>query len=581
MRNEKEIKGAFPPKYVKRYVTAMITLGVVLSLTVGTVLVIVSFERAELLPYFLLRELGKAILLTVLVSIAINWYFRSQLSVIETEKQELDRQLQEEKEAYEREKDERFRQTVNDQLDTIREEVLMQTSEIANQAVSFDALQAADVDRFYRSRDEASESIKDSLQQKGVSSIKLIGISLNDFMRDENTDLHDAWMVIRQYVEADRPPEGAESLDVKLLVIDPRSNGAHLRAKAEGTEGLDSRLNSDVSDTMRDLYELEHRVCNNKNPNRKVTFAARVYRSIPALFLVWTPDTAFVQPYHFRPRHTRSRIPTIKYHNSGEPDCTHKELDFHFECMWNNASIRLDEHMNEHSIGVDDAIRNANIMNMFYNFEESRSRIVKLIENTKNILWIKGISLQSYFTHAREDLFSVVANAYERGVDVRILLINPDSEQAIQRSFREYLLSHPTSQLDRFDERARSNERLFRDTIGSIRFIKLELRGRLVPGTDLNVRLYNSSPECFTLLTDESVLVEQYHYGKIVDRTDENRPGLILGGDVPVTEYGKITARRDFERRRDPYQLFKDSFNYVFKHCSIDLDEYPHPGLPL
>lgn len=574
----KDYKDTALPKYVKPYVTVTIILGIVIMLMVGTAMIWISFDKAKLWPFYMLREIGKAIFLTVLVSAAINWYFKSQLSIIEREKQESEKLIQARKERYEREKDVQFRETVNQQLNTLREEVLRQRDDIADKAVCFDELQAADVDSFYRNRSDASRSIKNMLLQKGIASIKLIGISLNDFMRDEHTELHDAWMQIRRYAEEDTPPAGAESLDIKVLVIDPRSNGANSRARAEATEGTESRLYNDVGDAMRDLYDLEQRLSLGNPTGRRVAFQARVYRTCPILFLAWTPHTAFVQPYHFRPRHSRSRIPTIKYHNSGETDCMHQELGFHFDWIWNNASVTLDDHLNRSCIGIDDAVRDSRIANMYYDYDESRARIIRLMEETNRILWIKGISLHSYFTFTRDELFRTVVDAYERGVDVRILLINPNCEQAKLRSFREYLMSHPNSRIELFDERARQSERLFTDTTGVINFIKLQLRRRIKPGTELNVRLYHSGPECFTLVTDHSVLVEQYHYGKIVDSADETQPGLILGGDIPVLEYAKVPEDQLVDRKKNPYQLFKDSFDYVFNHCSIDLEEYHDSG---
>jgi hypothetical protein len=570
---ENKVKSSFP-KYVKPYVTAMIILGVVVLLVLGAVLIWISFDKANLLTYYMLREVGKAIFLTALVSTTVNLYFNRQLSVIEKEKRELEKKLQGEKEKYELEKDERFRQTVNRQLDTLREDILNQTAEIASEAVSFDALQASDVNRFYRSRSEASESIRNALLQEGVSNIKLIGISLNDFMRDEHPMLHDAWTTIRKHIEEDTTLAGTEKLVVQTLVIDPRSSGAYWRAKAEGTEGSESRLSTDVSGTIRDFLELEQKISSHQQQNSKVTFMAKAYRTCPILFLVWTPYTAFVQSYHFRPRHTKSLIPIIKYHNSGEPDCIHQELGYHFDWIWKNASISLEEYIGEGCVGVSEAVREANISNMFYNYNESRYRIIQLIKNTKKTLWIKGISLHSYFTFSREDLFSALADAYERGVDVRVLLMDPNGEQAKLRSFREYLMSHPTSQLEHFDEKARKNERLFTDTTGSISFIRTQLRRRIKPNIDLNIRLYKSGPECFTLLTDDAVLVEQYHYGKIVDVANGSQPGLILGGDVPVTEYRRVPPGKIIDIKKDPYQLFKDSFDYVFNHCSIELNEY-------
>jgi hypothetical protein len=567
---DKVVKKNTISKFVKPYVTVSLILGMGILLAVGVTFVWVGFDKRDQLLFYMMSEIGKAILLTVLVSIAINWYFKRQLSILEDENRLVEKQYQEEKERYEQEKDGLFRQTVHSQLDVLRKDVLQQTQEIADQAISFDALQLADVNRFYATRDEASHGIKNALLQRGVTSIKLIGISLNDFMRDENLDLHEAWVGIRRYIEKDILPVDAEKLDIRVLIIDPHAESAYLRASAEGRTDSKSRLNADVRDTMRDLIELEQRTQDHSHLARKVTFAAKVYQASPSMFLAWTPYTAFVQSYYFRPRHTRGHYPTIMFHNSGKEDCIHQELGFHFDWIWENASRTINEHMNLHAIGVADAIRDANIENMYYDYNESRARIIKLIERTQHCLWIKGISLHSYFTYANADLIEALIRAYERNVDVKILLINPNSEQAKLRSFREYLMSHAASQLEHFDDRARHGERLFTDTATSINFIRMQLTNR-IQNRDLGVKLYNSGPECFTLLTDEAVLVEQYHYGKI---PAAGRTGLILGGDIPVTEYRRIPEEQIADRKKDPYRLFRDSFEYVYNHCSIGLDEY-------
>jgi len=77
-------------EYVKRYTHLMIILGIVLMVILGMAMVSVSFEQADRhLPYYMIREIGKALVLTALVSTAINWYVNRQLLVFEQEKREL------------------------------------------------------------------------------------------------------------------------------------------------------------------------------------------------------------------------------------------------------------------------------------------------------------------------------------------------------------------------------------------------------------------------------------------------------------------------------------------------------------
>jgi hypothetical protein len=550
-------------EFIRKYVTVSLILGALLFLGIGVWFVLLSFNRKDQLPYYLLIEIGKAIILTVLVSIAINWFFRHQLSILDNAKQKAEKKDQEDKQQW-------FHKTVNEQLEELKREVLQQTQTIADKAVCIDGLQSADVECFFPTRDKANEGIKDALLQRGVTKIRLIGISLNDFMRDENKQLHQAWAGIRERIETNTPFAGAEKLDVKVLIINPRTTGAYLRAKAEGSRVVQSRLTGDVDNTIHDLVELEQANRELTCTERKVTFEAKIYHAYPIMFLAWTPNAAFVQPYYFRPSQSRSNIPTIKYYNSGKEGSIHQELGYHFDYIWENASQMVEDYSIMHCIGVDEAIREANITNIYYNYGESRARIINLINQAKDRLWIKGISLHAYFTYANSDLIEAIINAYSRGVDVRILLINPTSEQAKYRSFREFLMSHPNGRLEEFDDQARNGERLYTDTAISIGFIKTQLRNRL-KNTDLNVRLYNSGPECFCLLNEFSALIEQYHYGKIVD---PDRTGLILGGDMPVIEYAKQSGNFGHDRKKDPYQLFTDSFDYVYNYCSIGMDRF-------
>ena len=74
------------PRYIKPYITVVIILGIIVILVVGTFLVWISFDKSNLLLFYLLREIGKAIIITGLVSTAINWYFKHHWSLLEKEK---------------------------------------------------------------------------------------------------------------------------------------------------------------------------------------------------------------------------------------------------------------------------------------------------------------------------------------------------------------------------------------------------------------------------------------------------------------------------------------------------------------
>ena len=207
---------------------------------------------------------------------------------------------------------------------------------------------------------------------------------------------------------------------------------------------------------------------------------------------------------------------------------------------------------------------------MYYDYTVSRKRIMNLIEESKELLYIKGISLHSYFSFESVDLFSQLSKACDRNVNIKILVLDPTCEQAKLRSFREYLIKNPNAKYNDFSEKARKNERLYTDTIATIRFMMAELSEQIVLNK-IGVHLFYSAPECFSLINDSSTLIEQYQYGKIPSK---DHVGLILGGDVPLFEYSRNKQQDETRTKRDPYNLFKYSFEYVYDYCSISLNDF-------
>jgi len=538
-----------------RYISAKLLLAIILLGGIGIFFIVLSFNKTESSTFFyLVREAGKALFITAIISGGVKWYMTRQYIKLDKEKDAI------------------LKHELSETLDNLTKKVLEQTNKMSASASSLDALQDADVVRFYRNRSEASKDIKAALQDNKVTTIKIIGISLNDFIRDEHTELHNAWKTIESYITNGTPPSGVDKLDVQVLLIDPTSYGALLRAEAEGTEDRASRLRKDVNVSMNDLYELEKECM-----STPVCFQARIYRTTPILYLVWTPSFAFVQQYYFRPSHRADiNIPIIKYYNKpkieSQPYSIHDELAFHFDWLWSHASISLSKYIDECSQGTALAMMNSGIDNIFYDFNLSRKRIIHLISDPENTtLWIKGISLRSFFQYG--DLYDVIAKASKReNLDIKILLIDPDCEQAKIRSFREFLMTNPSAKPEEFREEARKAQRLYKDTTESITLIRAFLKELSLDNQTLRfkVKLFSSAPEAFMLITDKSALVEQYHYGKIRPVSTEEFSSKILGGDIPVLEYEKLPSSKSSSTIKDPYRIFRDHFQFVFDYFAID-----------
>ena len=84
------------------------------------------------------------------------------------------------------------------------------------------------------------------------------------------------------------------------------------------------------------------------------------------------------------------------------------------------------------------------------------------------------------------------------------------------------------------------------------------------------LHLYDAAPVCFMLLIDDTVFVEQYHYGSL----HTSRPttvNMILGEDTALFEYTRPGPKRPDlyagQLEIDTVGLMEDHFCFVFDQC--------------
>ena len=550
---------------------------------IGIGLVYLTLGQEESLWHYLTRESGKALVLTALVSFGVNSLIRMQSAELER----LQKKTDEHREAGRHEALQSALRSLEKELEVVLKElqagIRKQTDRLVGSVSSLQALYEARAVRVFANRKQATREIKTALEDQNANSIKIIGISLNDFLRDEDVLLSEAWRTIEERSAS----RDNRELHIQILLLDPESHGARLRAVAEIEKyGDPARLFNDVNaaiDRLAGLINRSEIIANGTAANNGISIKieARLYQHAPVLYLVKTPSVSFVQQYYFRPSHGADvNIPVFKFEASpstaSEKESMHHELDFHFNWIWDNASIDLNEYKYDWCHGVDSAITKACIKNMYYDTAKSRNRILRLIEDPDNkTLWIKGISLRSFFQVGSDLYIALLRACTFDGLDIRILLIDPESEQAQLRSFREYRIRHPEATFSDFSESEQHRQRLYLDTSASVEQIKY-LKQRLKQkksGQKFQARLFHSAPEAFMLLTDKVAIVEQYHYGKIAQQESEiDLDQKTLEGDVPLIEYGnRLTDGTQLSE--NPYRIFLDHFQYVFDHCSQEIRE--------
>lgn len=173
-----------------------------------------------------------------------------------------------------------------------------------------EALHQAGIARVYPNREAAAKDIKKELCSDKIDKIQLIGISLNDFLRDEQPEFHRAWKTIERYVETGRPPTEVKQIYIQILLINSNCKGAFLRAGSESMKDAPSRLFDEVESAMRQIDALLKKMPSDS----QVSLQVRLYENAPILYFVSTPSVTFIQQYHFRQTHSANTdIPVFMF----------------------------------------------------------------------------------------------------------------------------------------------------------------------------------------------------------------------------------------------------------------------------
>jgi hypothetical protein len=540
-----------------------ITLILDMAFIVAAVLMVISFF-ITLTPFKeLMFEIGKAVLIGVFITGTMNRVISDQKK--KEEKEEQDRIVA----SFEKRVNE-ITEGLSEQTDNMKN-VTQSFEAMKNASRSFDSMIHTGIRRIFKSREEIIDTITPQFE-KGSGIIYICGVSLNDFLRDEHRKFFELWNDIL----LERLKENS-NLKVKILIINPDSRGAIHRKKAESVNmnwggGEDVKINDTSNPKQGRLtVDVESAVSDLKQIVEKYhgKIEVHLYNCDPIMFLIWTEEISFVQQYSFRPTHKNyDSIPVVAYGDIERSNFQsyHQELKFHFEWIWNYYSIDIADYTDKKFIGVDTGIIDAGIKNVYCDSKTCRERIKSLIETTEKILWIRGVSLRSFFTPDGE-IYNALQQKYVKadpGFSLRVILIDMEAESAKKRALREYKLSggQDIFKPEDFDKKRNTYEeqKLYVDTRQTLKHIeqfKLEC-GNLMAGEQQNkkieVRVSREDPEGFFLVTDTCVLVEQYHFGKLEQKDISAQK---LGGEVPVFEFVETDKAKQ-------YTLYKSHFDYLF-----------------
>ena len=446
---------------------------------------------------------------------------------------------------------------------------------------SINVMEMCNLVAIHPSRNSAAPHIRQAMA--ATKEVWLMGVSLNEFYRHDEGEFRDTWADLVTGIK-----NGKQK--ARVLLIDPYCHGAVLRSYSEthDTAGVQDRLEDDVKGAARMLHQLRVEL-----GDKASELDVRVYRLTPTTFICRTEAMTFTQQYHFWKRRLPGcPIPVFQYRKRGighEGVCIHNELEQHFNFVWQYASIPLDtlqisDSLNEMAghfwpqptRGLEWGAHASGMDAVFIDRDRPAFRMQEEIKRSKE-LRIQGITLNAFFDEsqlARTLRRRLTLEASDQP-SIRILVLDPNCEQAKLRAYREFRLNtiEPIPSLAEFSANHYYQSRLYSDLQSTI----VEL-GKL---TGVHSRKYDSAPHLFALIGDTAAFIEQYTYGKI-NKTNPANEEVILGSDMPLIEYSKSInvvyekllkqmRSEDHEYmeklRPQPYPLLVDHFDYAWSQA--------------
>ena len=195
----------------------------------------------------------------------------------------------------------------------------------------------------------------------------------------------------------------------------------------------------------------------------------------------------------------------------------------------------------------------AGILRVFTDRQEALDQIGDETERANSRLDILCVSGTSLLRRGDRVLAEIGRRCNSKAsLTVRILILDPRSRFAVERSLREEGHGDPDSDTESV---IYQDLGLCDDTLNSLR----QLENVLAPKSpdspySCQVRLYNSAPVAMYIELDDTVFVEQYHYGIPTAQVDSPFT-VCLGKAVPIVQAGSSSELG---------HVMRSTFNYLW-----------------
>jgi hypothetical protein len=439
-----------------------------------------------------------------------------------------------------------------------------------------DVLTRTGVEDVLTSPEKVAAKISSVLADPAVTDVRLLGLSLTTLFGGRRNSRGPDWpdQKLERLLLREEPGSGRRpGIRVRVLLVDPDCLSLRLLARGSTEESAYElgRLMREIREVAERLSELSGKVAGRRNGN---SLHVRFYRAVPPFFLFAAREGALSRSYFHGMGVVRpgALTPAAVWQYSAESP-TYQATCQHFDAIWEKDSVPCGEVLAHMAIGTDQGIGESGVLNIYTSRPSAEARIKSLIENAKERVWIQGVSLSHHLSPPLEE--EVLKLLYDRSIDTRILILDPDSDQAVRKSYRDYLLDQDGSAIIDYETYAR--DRTQHNTSGFYGRLRHSaqqfenMSAKSAAGT-FQVRQYACAPTSYILIADDHALIEQFHYGKPVDAGGPVKAQLQLAREMPLIEYGPPgSGLFEPEPWLNPLAVIEDHFVQVFEHFGSPL----------
>lgn len=152
---------------------------------------------------------------------------------------------------------------------------------------------------------------------------------------------------------------------------------------------------------------------------------------------------------------------------------------------------------------------------------------------------IMGIALRHFFQN--ETYKEELTKLKELGVKFRVLLLDAESEAALERSKIESPEIYEQGYLERLPDEEKENYNLFLDTamfrdLYGVHEYVVSISPPWIENFD--VKYYKNDPSYYLIIFPDKLIIENYHYGSVKEcEIPSDRPTQFIGGRIPIFVY--------------------------------------------